>query len=255
MCHRLRPAFLFGLLLLTSACRYINPQDDIESKLAHDLIMRMKIYDVMSPNTPVTNLYQLFPNANSEPAWYPHKLHQRLLDFGKYAGFKTSIVEKYVFFWPRLTHPKLYGEVICMSARPFPDINGRLIRAYISNTGKAEIFHPPGNSGTNPVSNAYAKTFIAEDWVQLIFREAKPSIVPLPPSQQPPPLPPELRRTLNHRYEEFVWNLSGALGQDSSMPVRIILKVGAIIVVCALTFFCVFFIRRSRRPEPPPPKP
>jgi hypothetical protein len=222
------PILLFGILILFSARRYINPQEDVEAKLARDLTSRMKIYDVMSTNTPVTNLYQLFPNARFEPEWYPHRLHDQLLDFGKNAGFKTSVVEKYVFFWPRLTHSKLHGQVICMSAKPFPDVRGGPSRIYISFTGET-----------------YTKIFVPEDFVQGIFRETKPSIAPLPPIKPPPPSPFANEFDPGRPLHEFARNLSGALGQDDPLLGQVIVYGGTIIII----FVCALFIHRHRRPE------
>jgi hypothetical protein len=191
----------------------------------------MKIYEVTSTNTPVTNMTQLFLR------YYPYDHHQRLSRFGENAGFKISLIEKYTFFWPHLTNSSLYGEVICMSARPFPGTDNHKYRIYISKTGP----------------HAYTYTPIWEERAQAILQEAKPSVAALPLLEAPPPPPPELKplldRSLGSRYEEFVWNLSGALGQDSSMPVRILLKVVAVVVISALTLFCVFFIRRRGRAQ------
>jgi hypothetical protein len=75
-----------GMVCISAGCRYISRQDDVEAKLALDIMKSMTIYDITSTNTPVTNLNQLSP-------WYPYVAHQKLSDFGKHAGFKTSIVE------------------------------------------------------------------------------------------------------------------------------------------------------------------
>src|SRR3954470_2716652 len=100
---------LAGIVFLSAGCRYVNRQEEVEAALAQDIIRGLKIYEVTSTNTAVTNLDQLLT------LWYPYVAHQKLSRFGKYAGFRTSIVEKYTFFWPRLTHRELLGEVVCMS--------------------------------------------------------------------------------------------------------------------------------------------
>jgi len=243
---------LFELLFACCGCRYINPQENLESELAHDLITRMTSYDAISTNTPVTNLHQLFWNPDGHD-WYPYKLHQQLIAFGRYAGFKTSVVERYIFFWPRWKHPKLYGDLICMSTTPFRDKDGRLQRVYISYTGKWQNPAPPGNPSTNPAFNVYTKTFIQEDRLQAILREATPSIVHPPPIQPPPPPPPELKpfldRSFPRQYDEFTRNVADAFSQDRR-TVDILLKLAGIVTACALTLFCVFFIRRSRERPP-----
>lgn len=227
--YRLVSSWVVATIFCSIAgCGFINPQVDVEVDFAMKMARWMKLYDVTNTDVPITNMTQVFLSH------YPYKEHQRLSRFGKDSGFKVSIEEKYMFFWPRLSHSDLHGEVVCMGVRPFSWGDEGLHRIYISKMG-----------------GDYRYWRITEERVQAILQEAKPSIVPLPPIKPPSPPPPELQpyleRTLNRRYEEFVWDLSGALGQDSSTPVRIILKVGAFIVISTLTFFCVFFIRRSRR--------
>src|SRR5690349_12949153 len=102
------------VVVATAGCRYINPQEDVETKLAQQLINHLKIYEIVSTNSPVTNMYQILSDSypHSDQRFYPHEPHQQLLSFGEYAGFKTSVVEKYIFFLPRLVHPKFYGEAL-----------------------------------------------------------------------------------------------------------------------------------------------
>ena len=239
-------SILAATFFILGGCRYINPQEDVESKFAQDQIKCMTIHEISSTNIPVTNITQLFL------AGYPHVAHEKLLRFGKHAGFKTSLVEKYIFFWPRLKHPNLFGEVICMNAHPFPDTDGRLGRFYISNTGKRELARGSQDPGSNVLVNAYSYTFISEDRLQRVFQDVKPSIAPLPPIQAPPTPSPEVQqlldRSLPRRYYEFTRNVAGAFSQDAR-SVDIVLKLVAIIVISALTFFCVFFIRRGRRAQ------
>src|SRR5262245_1103024 len=131
------PVLAVGTLLVASACRYINSQEDVEAKFARNLIDCMKIYQITSTNAPVTNMSQLFLY------YYPYEYHEKLSRFGKHAGFQTSIVEKYIFFWPLLTHSNLYGEVICMSALPFPGTDERMSRIYISKIGPHTYSYVP----------------------------------------------------------------------------------------------------------------
>ena len=57
--------------------------------------------------------------------------HDRFRRFGKRAGFKNSIYEKYIFFPPGMRSKGLPGEVVMMNAMPYPGPEGELRRTIV----------------------------------------------------------------------------------------------------------------------------
>lgn len=218
------------LLLGLSGCGRLNPQSEAESKFALHIISWIKDYDIISTNTPVTNLTQVFSVLNDG---YPFGQHQEFSRFGKRAGFSNSLAEKYVFYWPRFSHRHVEGEVICMSAQPFARDSALLGRIYIARSGSNYIYR-----------------MLPEMTVQAVLKEAKPSVVPLGAVQRPPTPSAQvqewLKPTLSQRYDRFVRDLSGALDQDSHDLVRFGLPVIALLVFGVLTWVCILLWRRSR---------
>lgn len=226
--HRNRRHLCWFLLVFVccSGCRPDN-QAGLESRFANDIAWWLKFHDIEKPNTPVTNLVQLFPLGK---LGYPYGTHREFLRFGRNRGFTNAVSEKYIFFWPRFASAQLEGELVCMSANSFR-CGTNHCRIYIARSGSNFLYR-----------------VIPEKVAQEIANKAAASMV-LPPHFLMPNPPPEaqdiLHPSLNQRYERFVWNLSESLGQESSMPVRWLLRGVAVLAALALPGFWLW--RRSRR--------
>lgn len=222
---------LAGILCFISGCSLSERQPDVEADFTLEIITLMRFHDVEAAKTPVTNLNQLFLFVKNG---YPHKTHQDLLRFGKHAGFTNSLAEKYTFFWPHFTHPWVEGKVICMSAQPFP-WGKELRRIYIARSGSNYVYRS-----------------MSEARVQAVFREAKPTIVPLgviePQPKPPPEVAERLQTTPRRRFDKFVRDVAGALGQDSTSGVRMLLLIGlAGLSLSTFIFLVIWFGHRDRR--------
>lgn len=223
----LKARFFLIVVLVLAGCSKFLDQSTVESTLAGNVVKWLKLHDIDSPDVPTTNLVQLFRFVKHD---YPYGIHAELARLGRRAGFTNAVSEKYIFFWPRFTNSQMDGEVVCMSAHPFGSEKA-LRRMYIAKSG----------------SN-YIQRMISEERAQAVMKEVKPNTV-LPPSFAMPKPPPEaleiLHPPLSQRYETFVWDLSEALGQESSMPVRWLLRGITVIATAALLGFWLW--RRSRR--------
>jgi hypothetical protein len=221
-----------SLLLVFAGCGMIDRQVDAESKFAIDLAFWMKVNDAVSSDTPVTNLAQIFPVI---PHGYSYYHHHEFARFGKHAGFTNSLAEKYVFFWPRFTNRFVEGNVICMSAQPFPKGQDGPHRIYITRRGSNYIYR-----------------LMDEAHVQAVFKEAKPAIVPFgkikPPPEPPPEVAEQLRTSPNEHFDKFTRDLANALGQDSASGIRMVLKIG--MGAAAVLTVIFLFIWNSRRGRP-----
>jgi hypothetical protein len=215
-----------------AGCDRINSQPEAESRFANDIAWWMRDYESQNPGVPITNLVQVFGVLKDG---YPYLHHRKLADFGKSAGFTASLAEKYVFFWPRFTNEYVQGEVACMSAQPLQCGADGLSRIYIAKE-----------------SGNYIYRSLPEERVQAILRDVKPRVVKATDAHQMPPLPPKVQLwwtpALADQYEKFVWDLSSALGQDSSTAVRLGLKVVAGLLLVLLGWLWFWLLRkRSKR--------
>jgi hypothetical protein len=214
---------------LVTGCGGGTRQAQAEAKFASDVARWMEQYAVTS-TAPVTNIAQIFPLVKHG---YPFFHHYELSRFGDRAGFSKSVAEKYIFFVNPVTNRWAQGEVICMSVKPFQWGGEGPSRIYIAKLGTRYIFRD-----------------LPEHAVQVMLNEAQPNIVPLVVGPLPP-RPPEVeqwsRPSLGDRYERLVWGISGALGQDSSVPVRTAISVlaGAVLLVLV----CAFVLLMRRKPR------
>ena len=150
---------------LFSGCRLHEEQDTVESKTIFQIIKALQNYEIDHPQDRVTNLVQLF-EASGKP--YPNFWHEEFSRYGKNAGFKRSIYEKYIFFSPGITNRLFEGELFLMNARPYPGPGGERKRNIVSKIGH----------------QFYWRT-LQESAVQRIFQEAgiaepKPIEMPAP---------------------------------------------------------------------------
>ncbi len=212
------------IFFVLAGCSRISDQSTVESKLGGYVVKLLKLHDVDSPDVPTTNLVQLFRFVKHG---YPYGIHSEFAEFGRKKGFTNALSEKYIFFWPRFTNAQIEGELTCMSARPFY-CDQKSCRIYIARSG----------------SN-YFYRIISENKAQAITREMASSVI-LPPSFSMPEPPPEaqdiLHPPLGQRYEKFVWDLSEALGQESSMPVRWLFRILSGLTVLATALWAVLRI-------------
>lgn len=224
---------ILGIMLLAAAgCGIAQRQTDAESKFAIDVTFWLKVNDVVSPGTQVSNLSQIFPVI---PHGYSYYHHRELARFGKHAGFSNSIAEKYSFYLPPFTNRFVQGELLCISTKPFPTERDGPHRIYISRSGSNYIYR-----------------LIDEVHVQRIFSEAKPLKVPSgeikPPPEPPPELAHQFRSGSEQPFERIVRSVANALDQDSASGMRLILKaaMGASVLV-SLVILCSWIGRRWRR--------
>jgi hypothetical protein len=163
---------ILGVLSFVIGCGTRDPQITLEHRLAYGISVSLKGYEFDHPGIPVTNLAQIYEGWNRG---YPYGLHQRFKKFGKYAGFKDSIYEKYIF--PvGLSNRIDREEILFLNAQPFPDRDGKLGRIVISKVGDGQENH--------------RLKWTEEQRIQQIFQEAgipEPKPVPMP---LPPPAPP-----------------------------------------------------------------
>lgn len=218
---------LVALVFLITACQKQAEQAYVESKFAGQIIQGLKLHEVASPQSPVTNLIQIFQFVKHG---YPYGIHHEFEQFGQNRGFTNSVAEKYIFFLPNQTGDTVHGQVVCISARPF-ESDGQQKRIYISKDGLDYVQHV--------ISEANAMRFL----------QAVESTVVLPPTHVMPTPSDEARKMLHppfvQEYEDFVWKLSERFGLESSMPVRWLLYGLIALVLLGLPGLWVW--RRTRR--------
>lgn len=100
-----------------------------EYNLAGYFVSRMGSYENRFPNAPITNLHEVLERSGTP---YPAEWHHKLRSFGKHAGFKNSLFEKYVFVPTRFSNEVVHGDIVLLNAEPFPDRNGKYGRIIFS---------------------------------------------------------------------------------------------------------------------------
>jgi hypothetical protein len=121
-----------------------------------------------------------------------------------------------------------------MSAQPFPWRRSDMRRVYIARSGSNYIYRS-----------------ISEDRVQALLRELNPSVVRAPNTYMPPPASEEVKARINptfrQRFDRFMWDVGGAIGQESGRPVKeMLVFVGTGLVVITVPVLVFLLWRRSR---------
>ncbi len=182
------------LCALASGCREKPDQTSEEYNGASFIAKVVGFHDRQFTNAPATNLQQAFVATH----WpYPERYHQYFRAYGKHAGFKSSLFEKYVFVPARFTNNSVMGEIVLLNAEAFPNRNGKLGRMIISKT--------------DLVDTGWMVKWYPEEQVREIFRAAGQKI-PDPPGPIPPPHeilplpPPPLPARVEKYFEDIAAN-------------------------------------------------
>jgi hypothetical protein len=117
-------------------CRERPDQIEVEQVLGNRIVSLFKELESTTPGTIATNLADLHASLGRP---YPHAWHDQLNQFGNMAGFSNSIYEKYVFFPRGLSVGQVEGELLLMSARPFPNRKKALGRIVITKPGRSDL--------------------------------------------------------------------------------------------------------------------
>lgn len=102
-----------------------------ESLAGERLVKLLWLYELQFPEHSRTNLAEIFESVGNG---YPEDLHERFFRFRPNHGFTNSFYEKYVFAPPKMSNTVIGGEMILLSAMPFLDENGSLVRVVIFRT-------------------------------------------------------------------------------------------------------------------------
>lgn len=191
------------LCVCISGCQAKADQAVVEYDGAAFFARRIAFYERQFPGAVVTNLQQVFVGTEVP---YSERWHHAFLRFGKYAGFKKSFFEKYVFVPAHLTNRAVLGEVRFLNAEPFPDQKGKMGRIIVSKTTR--------------IDTGWLVKWYPEEEVQQIFRDAD-QIIPKAGAPIPPPyeVTPPTRPPLLVRVEEYFgditknWGLGTAAGR------------------------------------------
>ena len=210
--------YIFGISMIAVSCGR-HPEQAVEESqsLRHTMDM-FRMYSMIHSNQSPTNLQQLYTIIGRP---YPYAWHRDFKKYGKYAGFEKSFFEKYWFFPPGSTSQIAGGQVVLMTAHPFPTQNGKLGRSIAIY--KAD---PYGNYG-------YGTAQLSEDLIQRILNSEriKPYDLPIFPAPPPEPIQPRMpgeapgwlmavnrffgnfaeRSGIGIRYGVFLRNITGGL--------------------------------------------
>lgn len=233
--QRFRAPFIILVVILMGvgcARRERERQNELEGFTAARLQQFLALRENHSPVETITNVVQIFEMMDlSQPhRAHPHTLQKRFREFGPNAGFKNSIYEKYVVVRMGITDRGIKGEMIFMSAEPFPDLDGRPIRMVIWRAGAEDYRHKE----------------LDEDEVHRIFSTANIPI-PRPPAMPAPGPPPgdyELSYPPTTRVRLFFQEFAQILGLEKMLWFPLMLLC-AIAVVGTLVF-SIWLIRRNR---------
>jgi hypothetical protein len=158
----------------------------------------LAFYESQFPSRTITNAEQVFIDTGTP---YPERWHHYFRAFGKHAGFKNSVFEKYVLV-PSIRHPAVTGELVMLNATAFPNDTGAFGRVLVSKTG----------TGVED----WMQTWFPEEEVQRIFQDAGQTIpkpvpmAPPPDVAEPEPLP------LGPRVERYFVDVAVNLGVGSA---------------------------------------
>ena len=226
--NRARLWLVLSLGILGLGCRERPSQLTEEYNVAGYFVSRMGSYENRFPGAPITNLQEVVERTSTQ---YPARWHHELRAFGKDAGFTNSIFEKYVFTQTPFSNHVVGGDIVLLSAEPFPDRDGEYGRMIFSKW----------RAGWD----GWMFKWYPEEQVQEFFREAGqriPKAVPMPPlSDLPPPYKPPLRSRVTTYFED----ITRALGLGTALGRYLMwLTFGLVVVVGILV--CWFGLRKDR---------
>ncbi len=134
-------------LFLTVACTGCGKSErrdlrQLELSTADTIAMLLGLYEGQFPNSRITNIAQAFSLLDLQEGGrrHPYNLQEQFRTFGKYSGFSDSFYEKYLCLPPNsgITNGSVKGEVVIVSAKPFPDLDESLCRIVIWKAGKQD---------------------------------------------------------------------------------------------------------------------
>jgi hypothetical protein len=110
-----------AILLLLVGCGLQPMQIEVEDEAAASIFPKVNLY-LVDTNTSITNIAQIYAEVNlaSDHRSHPWRFQKKFQRFGKYAGFKNSFYEKYVFLPRGTTSSIVGGEIVFLNAQPFP---------------------------------------------------------------------------------------------------------------------------------------
>lgn len=206
---------IFAVVVIASGCGSRERQFEVEAQVGMRIVLALELYRVEHPHETITNLSQLAANSREG---YPYGWHDRFRGFGKRAGFKNSIYEKYIFFSPGLRSKELSGEVVMMNAMPYPGPEGELRRTI--------VFLADGKYIERPVPEASVQQMFKEAGIP----EPKPRIM-----HPPPPRPPEFQNPGPFtRFHDFFFGLVEAYGLSSHVAIPLWYSVLSLPVISVL---------------------
>lgn len=208
--------------------------DALEQESAAVIQKFLVFHEIRSPGVPVTNVSQIFAlvDLNRSHRSHPYFLQDQFREFGAQSGFTTSIYEKYVpvpFQVANLTAP---GRGILMSAKPFANPDGELVRIIIWKAADQD----------------YRIDRIKEARVREIFSENRITI-PTPSPMPAPEAPPGYKKSnypLTTRVRIFFEDVAYYYGPGRFFWLPMMLVCLGLPLIIAVVLF-VWFIRRSRR--------
>jgi hypothetical protein len=211
-------------------CRERPDQTVEEFNGAAFVMKQLSFYERHLPNTPITNLQQVFATLQTP---YPSRYHYAFRAFGKHAGFKNSLFEKYVLVTKGFSNQIVKGTVAMLNAEAFPDRNGQYGRMICSKT---DMF-----------DSGWDVRWYSEEQVQKIFREAGQSIpepvhMPPPPDLQPPP-----RQPLGVRVEEYFGDITRNWGLGTEAGKYLMWACFGFAAILAFVLVAIFWGRRLKR--------
>lgn len=228
--RRMARWFSLPLCVFVGSCSEQPDQALEEYNGASFLSKVIGFYERRFPDVPFTNLQQAFL-ATGTP--YPDRYHHYFQTFGKDAGFKNSIYEKYVVVALRFTNHAVSGEIVLLNAQPFPNREGKYGRMIISKTPL--------------VDTGWDFKWYPEEQVQQIFTEAGQSIpkaVPMPP---PSGLPPVQRPPLRVRVEEYFGDITRNWGLGTEAGKYLMWACFGFTAILAFVLVAIFWGRRVKR--------
>lgn len=207
--------------------------NELEQEAAGSLVLPLALYEAQFPDGRITNVAQVFGvlDLSRSHRSHPFVFQERFRRFDSQAGFTNSIFEKYVVIPAGITNEQTGGELVLMSATPFPDFEKVLTRMVIVRAGKQD----------------YRASKIADSQVQEIFRRSGIAIPkPIRMSAAEAPLgyeKPNYR--LATRFRMFFENVAYAYGPGRFfwLPTMLIC-IG--VPILGATFFVIWFARRGR---------
>ena len=225
------PCRVLPIVAILACCACRENQSAAEERAVIDITRALKWFRLESPSVTVTNLVQVLNPGNV----YARSLHETFKHFGRNAGFRNSIYEKYAFFPPGITNAVgLEGtKLVMMNAQPFPNREG--MKRYVVMNG----------------GDRYGYTLMPEWQVKGMLNDLglpEPKVTPMPP---PPPIPAgfqdQYRESLAIKREKFFGGLAQLLGLSHTAGPVIALALSSVAALAILAgWWCLRRRRRNR---------